>query len=364
MYKSADLRGVHLEMTTRCNARCPMCPRNLEGGKTVAHLPLAELSLDDVRTIFPESLVERLSWLYMCGNYGDAMTARDTLEAFAYFRATNPKMSLKLFTNGSGRTPEWWRALARVVTTCTFSIDGLEDTNHLYRRGTQWPIVMRSVDAFIGAGGRAEWDYLVFRHNESQIEEAHALSRVLGFARFNLKKTSRFLLNGKVVESRPVKGWDGAVEYELEMPVDPAHRNAALEDFDRASAEGEDHLAYLSGTAVSCKVEKERQVFVSGEGHVFPCCWTAKLHDKPGRAGEVWRLLEKLPGGVDALDARRRPLDEIVDGPFFQSLVPASWEPGGDARRDFSVCARSCGVRDHIRAQRQEPEPTAPAPQD
>src|SRR5260221_7377308 len=142
MYRYEEIREVHLEITTRCNASCPQCPRNVSGGPVNPALPIAELTLGDVRAIFPRELVARLRKLYACGNYGDAMVARDTLGIFEHLRAENAAIELAMFTNGSGRTPAFWRALAKVTSYVRFSIDGLEDTNHLYRRGTQWPKIM------------------------------------------------------------------------------------------------------------------------------------------------------------------------------------------------------------------------------
>src|SRR5207302_493437 len=172
MFGYQAIREVHLEITSRCNAACPQCGRNDSLGRDNPELPLTELSLDDVKALFPAELVARLQHLYMCGNYGDALVARDTLEVFAWLRALNPELRLSMLTNGSGRTGGWWRELARLGVTVHFGIDGLEDTNHLYRRNTSWPRILESVRAFIGGGGRALWDYIVFRHNEHQIEEA------------------------------------------------------------------------------------------------------------------------------------------------------------------------------------------------
>ncbi len=361
MYRGDEVRGVHLELTTRCNARCPMCPRNVSGGRTTDFLPLAELSLADVKTIFPAGFAKQLRWLYMCGNYGDALAARDTLEIFAYLRQANAKLELRLITNGGGRDASWWRKLAGVVNWCTFSIDGLEDTNHLYRRGVDWKKLMTSVEAFIGAGGKADWDYLVFKHNEHQVEAARALAKKLGFGRFNVKRTARFLVNGRPVSRKPVLDEQGNVEYHLEMPSAEELRNSAFGEFESAAAAGQAYRSYLDETNVTCKVLEPRQIYVSAEGLVFPCCWTAKLYDKPERKGEEWRLVEKLPGGVAALDAKRIPIREIVDGPYFQTLVPGTWEAGSAARRESAVCTRVCGARDAVRAQKL-PDPPAPDP--
>lgn len=76
MYRYEDVREVHLEITTRRNASCPQCPRNLSGGDVNPALPIAELSLDDMKCILPRDFVARLRKLYACGNYGDPMVAK------------------------------------------------------------------------------------------------------------------------------------------------------------------------------------------------------------------------------------------------------------------------------------------------
>ncbi len=361
MYASNDVRGVHLEMTTRCNARCPMCPRNLSGGRTTDHLPLAELTLDDIKRALPEDFVRQLRWLYMCGNYGDAIAARDTLEVFEYLRRANTGLKLRLITNGGGRDAAWWKKLAGVVNHCTFSVDGLEDTNHLYRRGVDWRRLMTSIESFLAAGGKADWDFLVFKHNEHQVERARELSRALGFSTFNVKRTSRFLQAGRPVDSMPVLDENGRLDYLLEMPTDEAMHNAAFGDFKSAAAAGQTYGDYLRTTQVDCKVLKNAQIYISGEGHVFPCCWTAKLYDQPARDGEAWRFVERLPRGLADLDAKIRPIQEIIDGPYFQSVVPATWPVDAPDRKAVSICTRACGVRDAIRGQLiAEKAPTPP----
>ena len=42
MYDYKDIRQVHLEPTQKCQARCPMCDRNVNGGKDNYHLTNAD----------------------------------------------------------------------------------------------------------------------------------------------------------------------------------------------------------------------------------------------------------------------------------------------------------------------------------
>ena len=86
IYTASQVFRVHVELTTRCNAACPMCPRTRAGGEPNPNLPLTELTLSDFQTMFPPSLLRRLKQFLFCGNYGDALTARDTLPICEYLR--------------------------------------------------------------------------------------------------------------------------------------------------------------------------------------------------------------------------------------------------------------------------------------
>jgi MoaA/NifB/PqqE/SkfB family radical SAM enzyme len=348
MYRYEDLREVHLELTTRCNASCPQCPRNISGGAANPELPMAELSLEDVRAILQTDLLLQLRKVYACGNYGDAMVAKDTLAIFEHLRAASPSLELGLFTNGSGRTAAFWAGLAKVTTYVRFSIDGLEDTNHVYRRGTDWGRIMDSVTAFVAAGGRAEWDFIVFRHNEHQIDDARALAAKLGFQRFFVKRTSRFFAGG-VVAKKQVLGRDGTPEYLLEEPANAFLRNPAVV---RLREAGPFH-DYQAETDITCKAAAHRRIYVTAEGLVFPCCWTGALYP-PGRApgtGQVWDLIRRLPEGRRSLDARVQPIRDIVHGPFFQELIPEGWAKRSVKDGRLEPCVRACGSHDTQGAQ-------------
>jgi MoaA/NifB/PqqE/SkfB family radical SAM enzyme len=378
MYKSHEIRTVHLEITDKCNAACPMCARNINGGEDNPQLPGTELSIDDIKQIFRPEFIQQLDRMYMCGNYGDPIAARDTLETFQYFREHNSKINLSMHTNGSAKKPDWWRQLAYALGSkgyVVFSIDGLEDTNHLYRQNTVWSKIMENAQAFIDAGGRARWDYIVFAHNEHQVEEAEALANKIGFERFQYKKSARFfsLATGMTKEMHQASNRKGVATTLLQAPTNPKYRNSALQELAKISS-GEvktipSRAEELEGTqypqifhkdpdkkkpmekvwdeaVIKCKVKEEKSVYVSAEGIVQPCCWTAGqmyVWYWTERGGQIWKLIDEE--GKDNLNALNHGLDSIIDGDFFQRKVPDSWNKPSCAEGKLAVCAKTCGSK-------------------
>ena len=358
MYRFSEIQTIHLEITAKCNASCPMCGRNISGGKVNPQLPLTELRLSDVQAIIPPSLVRQLKRLYMCGNFGDPAVAKDTLEVFRYLREQNSTIKLEMFSNGAIRSSEWWAELAGVIDKCHFAIDGLEDTNGLYRRGTQWARLMENVQAYLRAGGIAVWDYIVFRHNEHQVEEARKLSQSLGFAAFNVKKTARFFSNTKIQgkESQPVLNTRGELEYEIEKPLDSRYWNTSLQDEQVLAQKYGSLHSYLEQSSVDCKVAREKSLYISAEGLVFPCCWTANqlyLWYRRPKSTQIWSLIERLPGGLRSLNALQAPISEIVEGSFFQRDLPVAWSQKSFDSGKLLVCSKTCSAKgfDPFRAQ-------------
>ncbi len=382
MYNYNEIEVVHLEMTEACNASCPMCARNLNGGEVNPHLNNRELSIADVERIFPVDFVQQLKRVYMCGNYGDPAVASDTLEAFAYFRENNPQINLSMHTNGSIKKPEWWAELAQVIGKkgyVIFGLDGLEDTNHLYRQGTVWKNIMRNVEAFIGAGGRARWDYIVFAHNEHQVDEAEQLSKDMGFEKFQYKKSARFFSNSKAQtkDAHQAQNRKGHTTL-LQAPTNPKYRNAVLDQLKAAanpantqtitvdnvvSVANLDNLQGMQNfstdpakkkpvehiwdeAVIDCKVAKEKNIYVTAEGILQPCCWTAGQmylwYFKP-KGAQIWKFIDEA--GLDTLDARKHSVKDIVHGDFFQKIIPESWDKPSCAEGKSAMCAKICGTK-------------------
>jgi MoaA/NifB/PqqE/SkfB family radical SAM enzyme len=351
LYHYDDIRIVHLELTHRCNAACPMCARNIHGGAINPDMPLGELSLTDIKTILLPEFVAGLKRIYACGNYGDPIVAHDCIEVFRYLREQGPNLNLCLHSNGSARRPEWWRELAAIMKQgphyLRFGIDGLEDTNHLYRRGTDWTTVMRSATAFIEAGGNAEWDFLVFRHNEHQVETARQLSQEMGFKEFFVRKTGRFQISGELETSErfDVRDKKGKFEYWLEQPGNPEYVNPAYDNLEQVKRRYGEYDTYLDRVEIDCKVAgRKGKIYLSAQGYALPCCWLGAVFSESS-TGERQQFASMIDhyGGSAALDARRGGLRRVIEGPLFQQAIPQSWDQTSISGGKLAICARTCG---------------------
>jgi len=238
-----------------------MCARNINGGEDNPQLTNSELTVENIKKIFSTDFIKQLERIYMCGNYGDPIAARDTLEVFEYFRHYNQKIMLSMHTNGSAKKPEWWKKLASVLGRkgyVVFSIDGLEDTNHLYRQNTVFNKIMDNAQAFIQAGGRARWDYIVFAHNEHQVEQAELLSQEMGFEKFQYKKSARFFSNvsGVTKEIHQAGNRKGQQTTLLQAPTDPKYRNSVLDEISKF-AKGENQVQFIPSKVKDVAITKQ-----------------------------------------------------------------------------------------------------------
>jgi MoaA/NifB/PqqE/SkfB family radical SAM enzyme len=358
MYKYKDITQVHIEPTEKCNAACPICPRNIRGGKENPYLINAELSTEDCKKMFTTAFIKQLETTYMCGNFGDPIMAKDTLEIFEYFREQNTNIWLGMNTNAGARPIKWWAKLAKTLGRrgrVIFSIDGLEDTNHIYRQNVKWNILERNIKAYIGAGGRARWDFIVFKHNEHQVEEAQELARKLGFEDFQYKKTGRFWGNYQVLDKA------GKLAYVLEPPTNKKYQNTIAK---RTNQYIEEHgISFYDTTEIDAKCISRKEIYVSARGFVFPCCWMGgtlynrwKKSDDPSYSKtpvvrdfaeivetQSMEYMNKV-GGPDAVNALKpwNTIESILDKTNFFNDIENSWTLPSIEQGKLSVCTRMC----------------------
>ena len=243
-----NVKEIHIEPTSLCNAQCPMCARNIYGEKLNPYINLKSLPVTWFHDNIKPSQIKNLNKIFFCGNVGDPASAPELIEIIKYFKKHNDKITIGLNTNGGLKTTEWWTRLGHTLQGhldyCVFSIDGLEDTNHVYRRNVRWTKIMENVQSFIATGASAHWDMLVFEHNKHQVEEAKELADHMGFTWFRTKETDR---------------WD---TYTQDLGIQPAN------DYQPASY----------GRNISCEKDRDNSVFLDYTGKYWPCCHMAEAY--------------------------------------------------------------------------------------
>ncbi len=265
-----NITDLHIELTDRCQASCPMCARNVNGGRERDFVGQNDITLDKFKHWFPSNFLKNLRNFYACGNYGDPIIAQDCLEIYDYVRSSNDSCHLGIHTNGSARDASWWKDLARALGkyhTCTFGIDGFENSHVMYRRGTSWKKIIENASAFIDAGGKAEIDCLVFKHNQNELNEFETQMLDLGFNKINFKYTRRFY----DMNHFPVENKKGNIEYYLE----PAIQESVVEflPLEKISKDISIWKQKVDESSIEPKCIQKNEIYVDSRGNVFPCCW-------------------------------------------------------------------------------------------
>ena len=233
-----DIKVLHVEPTDVCQAACPLCLREIDENfdKDQKH----HLTVTQIQSAFDVETIKNLQKMFMCGNYGDPAAGRHTQEIYQYFRSINPNITLGMNTNGALQNTNWWKDLATLFNQprdyVVFSIDGLEDTNHIYRVNADWNRLVANAQEFIAAGGSAHWDMLVYQHNQHQVDACEQLAKSLGFTWFRAKVSKRPYIN------------------QLAAPV------------------GWKTPATVRGI-IQCIALKESSMYIDAQGRVSPCCW-------------------------------------------------------------------------------------------
>ena len=123
--------SLHIETTTRCTLSCPACPRTIWQEFTKQPVVKSDLDVDALEKFLDCESGRNIKEFLLCGDYGDSIYYPDLLKLIERFR---DQVSFNIVTNGSRQTSKFWQNLSDVLTDkdiVTFSIDGLEHTNHL-----------------------------------------------------------------------------------------------------------------------------------------------------------------------------------------------------------------------------------------
>jgi MoaA/NifB/PqqE/SkfB family radical SAM enzyme len=375
MLKYKDIKKAHVELSSFCNSSCPTCPRNTDGGIINPGLVPNSLSLEDFKTIFPKDFLMQLEEINFCGNYGDPLMCKDIEKILIYISRMNSNLSITIHTNGGMRDVKFWNKFALFSRTffkfeVIFSIDGLEDTNHLYRIGVNWNKVIENAKSFIDNGGPAIWDFLVFKHNEHQLDEAKVLSKKLGFKEFKEGNPHGFKYNGKIrvvdQEGKFERFIEQSSKFKFKIDINSAKfektdfdltkeqvkinfeetKDISLNTQNKFHMHIAERLKNIDNIEIkSCMAKDDKEIYVDSNGGIHPCCYLGHINQDALSIVELvlhkkW-IEDRI--GLDKINALITPINEILDSNYFE-LIEKSWVLTFEQGRN-PMCVMKCGVQ-------------------
>jgi MoaA/NifB/PqqE/SkfB family radical SAM enzyme len=303
------IKSWHFEITSKCALRCSRCQRTLS---PEIYSP-RHLSLQVVESLLNSKTFSGCEKILFCGVLGDPIYHDRFHDVIRLVKAKDIKA--KIVTNGSGRSIEWWKELLSILTPkdlLQFSIDGLEDTNHLYRVGSQWESIFAALKLAAASPVKTRWKYIVFKHNQHQIEKVKSLAQEWGINQFQFVKSNRF---------GAAFGYQGK-----EDPLQPD--DEFLSERLGAGASGNGGTKTMK---LKCSTGEEH--FISYDGFYSPCCWT----------GFKTTYQNPFYDRREIFDVKTRSIDEVLSSPEVIKLIKEQ----ADLQTASDVCRRYCSFAEH-----------------
>ena len=329
----SDIRLVDLAITSVCNATCMDCARWWQHQGRIFHNPL-----DTHRNHhWPWrdlcghlSVLTHVDRVIICGNAGDPMSHPNIVEACQWMCQRWSDVWIEIDTNGSLGKDDTYRGLADLGgrVTFRFAVDGLADTNHIYRRGVPWHRVEHNILLWHSLGGDAVLKTIDFPWNQHQRADIKAWALGMGWQHR--------------VDPRWSPDWDHLI---ISHPEDKprAWRWRITEHQEWKPSVEKQILDWISrGRPMrpECKSHGD-WLYINHDHRVWPCCYWANS------SYVEWLVQKKHLEHVqrvahpdwNCLD--HRPLTEIIRHPIFQG-IERLWQ-GSDVDSTSSLCMHNCG---------------------
>ena len=156
---------------------------------------------------------------------------------------------------------------------------------------------------------------------------------------FVKKKTGRWVQSykGNKIKSKGTKKGNN-----IKPPINKNYQNKSVNNYENLIKQHGSFEKYLDDTTINCKSLSTKEIYISAEGLVTPCCWTAgklyKTYEQLGQ-NQIWSYLDN---DLNTINALQRPLREIVNGNFFLN-IEKSWNLSSCSVGKSKVCAEKCG---------------------
>ena len=301
--------SFNIEGTNWCYLKCSACDRTIRKDHVKKR---NDLSYNIFEKFINEDLrgidISPIAFNF-CGIYGDNLYHPELIEIFKLIKSRGSRIVLE--TNGSYKDDAFWEELLGILTTydtINFSVDGLEDTNTIYRKGSSWKHIIRAMELVGASEIDSEWKFIVFKHNQHQIGQAKELAKLLGIKKFLLRYSGRFIENDPLLPDPEYVGlqqkhWD---------QVKSAVKNKTLDQ----------------ETAIVPRCMLGKNIGITNEGLVIPCLTFHSTYNQ-------WMETNR-----EKLSLTNRSLLDILNNSVWEELAELWKTP---SKAPF-ICSKYCGM--------------------
>lgn len=230
-----DISTIHFSLTNRCNLKCPFCSRTEFKQETYEDFCV------DLIDRLPISKVENLVF---AGTLGDFSFYPKLFELLNRCKSLNSDALFTMFTNGTRNTTGWWSEFGKIMNRSNhkvfFAVDGLSDTHSKHRIGANFNKIIENIKEFISAGGSAYIQFIIFEHNEHQMDELRQLAKNIGCKDFQVKISFNY-------------------DDEFKKPI---KHNILTRHEETKLYRGE----------IECRLTDFTELFVGNNNDILPCC--------------------------------------------------------------------------------------------
>jgi MoaA/NifB/PqqE/SkfB family radical SAM enzyme len=193
-------RSINLDITYRCPLECPFCQRQRMGDDREKISRSSDMTLDDYNKI-----LKFFKTMNFCGQISDPIYHSEFLEILK-ISTTSTDKKFEIHTNGTRKKLSWWEEVFNNTDSrfvWTFGLDGTDqESANKYRVNTKYDEVMEVMKLGASLGKNIQWQFIVFKHNEHQIEEAKKIAKENSIT-LRLMKSSRWHEHPVVAEPSP-----------------------------------------------------------------------------------------------------------------------------------------------------------------
>lgn len=391
---SGNLIAVDFEIASTCNAVCPVCIRRSHG--QLSEFVQQYRTANEVKTILGD-LVKQLRHIQFCGNYGDPMTNPEILDICEWIRSQNEHITIRISTNGGIGSPAHYKRLGQLGVHLVWGIDGAsKEINELHRVRVDFNKVMRNMDEYfsdIKDGTYNEWQYIVWKENAHELEDAVKIAKQKGIKVFYVRRPNgagwgpvhvynfqgehTHLLHGPEESKLLDTHWELKTQYndllieiqKQDVFFTPPRKSDYIKEppnivgipfpkhypYDETLTPGDQHIVD-STTEQTCFSKNHKEpsdlsevnynVFISFDNYVFPCCMigsnVANAKNLSFEGSNINSVLNKLIDvGEDAYSVKNKTLKEVLDSGVLDKLYYDHLDNTGSNADAY--CKLTCG---------------------